>query len=87
MMLKGSRINCFEKNVVLLLFSAGQNRKRQYINDCSLVLSVIMLKCQRTFISMLLLSLGRLRILFYFILFYFILFYFIFFLSLRTCLL
>jgi len=28
MILKGSWINCFEKNVVLSLFSAGQNRRR-----------------------------------------------------------
>jgi hypothetical protein len=31
-MLKGSWINCFEKNVVLSLFSAGPNRKRQSIS-------------------------------------------------------
>jgi hypothetical protein len=35
MMLKGSWINCFKKNVVLSLFSAGQDRKWQ---DLSLFL-------------------------------------------------
>jgi hypothetical protein len=30
-MLKGSWINCFEKNIVLSLFSAGLNRKQQMV--------------------------------------------------------
>ena len=32
MILKGSWINCFEKNVVLSLFSAGRNRRRHTIS-------------------------------------------------------